>query len=96
MEATCASPMEGCSSENESRWAEHRQYICPLVSVTRYGTFHADQLKTGFQFGRGLVNPAPGVFDFDGYRSLTAFYDAAMSVGLWVILRPGPYINAGQ
>ncbi|KAF8321219.1 glycoside hydrolase family 35 protein [Clavulina sp. PMI_390] len=42
----------------------------------------------------GLVNPAPGVFDWDGYRSLETFYDAASEVGLWVILRPGPYINA--
>lgn len=43
---------------------------------------------------RGLVNPAPGQLDFDGYRALEPLYRMAMQVGLWVVLRPGPYINA--
>lgn len=43
---------------------------------------------------RGLVNPAPGQLDFDGYRALEPLYQMAMQVGLWVVLRPGPYINA--
>ena len=42
---------------------------------------------------RGLVNPAPGVFDFDGYRSLDTFFKAAYNVGLWVILRPGWFLG---
>ncbi|KAG8887044.1 hypothetical protein FRB98_000623 [Tulasnella sp. 332] len=42
----------------------------------------------------GLVNPAPGHLDFDGYRALEPLYQMAMQVGLWVVLRPGPYINA--
>ncbi|EIN12800.1 glycoside hydrolase family 35 protein [Punctularia strigosozonata HHB-11173 SS5] len=42
----------------------------------------------------GLINPAPHVIDMDGWRSVEAFYDAAKDAGLWVVLRPGPYINA--
>ncbi|KAJ3755135.1 glycoside hydrolase family 35 protein [Lentinula raphanica] len=43
----------------------------------------------------GLVNPSPGVMDFDGYRSLGALYEAARLAGLWIVLRPGDhkYIN---
>ncbi|KAG9025922.1 hypothetical protein FRB95_009626 [Tulasnella sp. JGI-2019a] len=42
----------------------------------------------------GLVNPAPGQFDFDHYRALEPLFKMAMQVGLWIVLRPGPYINA--
>jgi beta-galactosidase GanA len=57
----------------------------------------------------GLINPSPGVIDFDGFRDLQALFDAAKQTGIWVILRPGmlaeirwtfyltslgPYINA--
>ncbi|KAK7044841.1 glycoside hydrolase family 35 protein [Favolaschia claudopus] len=42
----------------------------------------------------GMINPAPGVVDFDGYRAYQPLFDAAKAAGLWVVLRPGPYINA--
>ncbi|KAF5348545.1 hypothetical protein D9756_009580 [Leucocoprinus leucothites] len=42
----------------------------------------------------GLSNPAPGVVDFGGFRGLQPLYDAAKAAGIWVVLRPGPYINA--
>ncbi|KAF9046172.1 glycoside hydrolase family 35 protein [Panaeolus papilionaceus] len=42
----------------------------------------------------GLMNPAPGVVDFQGFRALQPLFDAAKAAGVWVILRPGPYINA--
>ncbi|KAH9919182.1 uncharacterized protein BXZ73DRAFT_105011 [Epithele typhae] len=42
----------------------------------------------------GLTNPSRGVMDFDDWRSLEAMYDAAKLTGLFVVLRPGPYINA--
>lgn len=42
----------------------------------------------------GLINPARGVIDLDGFRALQPLYDAAKEAGLWVVLRPGPYINA--
>ncbi|KAI0301135.1 glycoside hydrolase superfamily [Multifurca ochricompacta] len=42
----------------------------------------------------GLLNPAPGVVDFDAFRALQPLFDAALLAGVWVVLRPGPYINA--
>ncbi|CAE6466068.1 unnamed protein product [Rhizoctonia solani] len=42
----------------------------------------------------GLVNPAPGELDFNGFRALDPLFKLAMKSGLWVVLRPGPYINA--
>ncbi|KAH7885531.1 glycoside hydrolase family 35 protein [Phlebopus sp. FC_14] len=41
-----------------------------------------------------LINPSPGVIDFNDYRALKPLYDAAKQTGIWIILRPGPYINA--
>jgi len=38
----------------------------------------------------GLINPAPGVVDFDGFRALQPLYEAATAAGIWVVLRPGP------
>ncbi|KAI0629927.1 glycoside hydrolase superfamily [Trametes polyzona] len=42
----------------------------------------------------GLTNPAPGEFAFDGWRALQPMFDAAKLAGIFIILRPGPYINA--
>ncbi|KAJ7885789.1 glycoside hydrolase family 35 protein [Mycena olivaceomarginata] len=42
----------------------------------------------------GLINPSRGVVDFDSNRALKPLYEAAMVAGLWITLRPGPYINA--
>ena len=39
-------------------------------------------------------SPAPGVYDFSGVRDVDTFLDIAQQVGLYVIARPGPYINA--
>lgn len=39
-------------------------------------------------------SPAPGVYDWSGIRDLDAFLDVAEEVGIYVIARPGPYINA--
>ncbi|KAL4647273.1 beta-galactosidase-1-like protein 2 [Arapaima gigas] len=41
-----------------------------------------------------LHEPEKGVFDFEGQLDLLAFINEAARVGLWVILRPGPYICA--
>lgn len=43
---------------------------------------------------QGLSNPAPGVLDFDGVRALQPLFDAATQAGIFILLRPGPYINA--
>jgi beta-galactosidase GanA len=39
-------------------------------------------------------SPAPGVYDFTGVRDLGQFLSTAADVGLFVTVRPGPYINA--
>ncbi|KAF8624403.1 hypothetical protein AX15_005885 [Amanita polypyramis BW_CC] len=42
----------------------------------------------------GLINPSRGVIDFNDFRALQPLYDAAREAGVWIVLRPGPYINA--
>ncbi|KIP05238.1 glycoside hydrolase family 35 protein [Phlebiopsis gigantea 11061_1 CR5-6] len=42
----------------------------------------------------GLSEGKQGSLDFDYYRSHTDLYEVAKEVGLLVIARPGPYINA--
>lgn len=42
----------------------------------------------------GIVEPAKGEFDFEYWRSFDPFFAAAKEVGLYLIARPGPYINA--
>lgn len=39
-------------------------------------------------------SPAPGVYDFTGVRDLDRVLSAAADAGLFVTVRPGPYINA--
>ncbi|PAZ12165.1 beta-galactosidase [Streptomyces sp. SA15] len=39
-------------------------------------------------------SPAPGEYDFTGVRDLDLFLRTAAETGLYVILRPGPYIDA--
>jgi beta-galactosidase GanA len=39
-------------------------------------------------------SPAPGVYDFGGVRDMNTFLNMAQQAGLYVIARPGPYINA--
>jgi beta-galactosidase GanA len=45
-------------------------------------------------FDWGYHSPAPGVYDFTGVRDVDRLLDTAASLGLYVIARPGPYINA--
>jgi beta-galactosidase GanA len=39
-------------------------------------------------------SPAPHVYDFSGVRDVDKLLDAAADVGVYVVARPGPYINA--
>jgi beta-galactosidase GanA len=39
-------------------------------------------------------SPKPGVYDFTGVRDVDKLLDIANEVGIYVIARPGPYINA--
>jgi hypothetical protein len=41
-----------------------------------------------------LLEGTPGEFRADGIFSLEAFFEAATKAGLYLIARPGPYINA--
>ena len=47
-----------------------------------------------FYFDWGYHSPAPGVYDFTGVRDMDRLLTIADQVGLYVIARPGPYINA--
>jgi beta-galactosidase GanA len=44
-------------------------------------------------FNWSYHSPASGVYDFTGVRDMGAALDAAAQAGLYVIARPGPYIN---
>jgi hypothetical protein len=45
-------------------------------------------------FDWGYHTATPGSYDFSGIRDLDKFLDLAAESGLYVIVRPGPYINA--
>ncbi|MFF4935379.1 beta-galactosidase [Streptomyces griseofuscus] len=45
-------------------------------------------------FDWGYHSPAPGVYDFTGVRDVDKLLDMANDLGIYVIARPGPYINA--
>ncbi|HLL68281.1 MAG TPA: beta-galactosidase [Micromonosporaceae bacterium] len=45
-------------------------------------------------FHWGFHSPQRGVYDFTGVRDMDRFLDIAEEVGIYVIARPGPYINA--
>jgi beta-galactosidase len=45
-------------------------------------------------FSWGYHSPREGVYDFSGVRDLDRLLDDARDAGIYVIARPGPYINA--
>ncbi len=45
-------------------------------------------------FDWDYTSPSPGVYDFGGVRDMNEFLNMAQDAGLYVIARPGPYINA--
>jgi beta-galactosidase GanA len=45
-------------------------------------------------FDWGYHSPKAGLYDFNGIRDLDKFLTLAAQAGLYVIVRPGPYINA--
>ena len=44
-------------------------------------------------FNWSYHSPAPGVYDFTGVRDMDLALDMAADTGLYVLTRPGPYIN---
>ncbi|CAE6536961.1 unnamed protein product [Rhizoctonia solani] len=61
-----------------------------ILEKMKAGGFNTVSIYTHW----GLSEGKRGNLNFDGYRSLTKFLEVAKSVGILVILRPGPYINA--
>ncbi len=49
---------------------------------------------TSIYFDWGYHSPRPGVYDFTGVRDMDQLLDIAQEVGIDVIARPAPYINA--
>ncbi|MBV9338371.1 MAG: beta-galactosidase, partial [Solirubrobacterales bacterium] len=49
---------------------------------------------TSIYFDWGYHSPKPGVYDFTGVRDVDELLRIASQVGIYVIARPGPYINA--
>jgi len=47
-----------------------------------------------FYFDWGYHSPKPGVYDFTGIRDMDLLLEQAAEAGLYVIARPGPYMNA--
>lgn len=45
-------------------------------------------------FNWSYHSPAPGVYDFTGVRDVDRLLRLARELGLYVVVRPGPYINA--
>jgi beta-galactosidase len=45
-------------------------------------------------FDWGYHSPKKGVYDFSGIRNVDRLLDIAKNIGIYVIARPGPYINA--
>jgi hypothetical protein len=69
----------------------------PLL-LTLMGNLNAGMettiLQISFYSHWGINNPANGTLDFEGWRGYQSFLDDCMKAGLWVVVRPGPYINA--
>lgn len=45
-------------------------------------------------FNWSYHSPAPGVYDFTGVRDVDRLLDLTEELGLYTVVRPGPYINA--
>ncbi len=64
------------------------------ISISAY--CYVELLFTAIYFHRympwNLHEPTPGEFDFTGILDVGMFVSIAASMGLHVIIRPGPYI----
>jgi Glycosyl hydrolases family 35 len=65
-----------------SLWAD-------VLQKMRAGGYNAVSVYASWNYH----SPAPGSYDFTGVRDLGRFLDMAAEAGLYVIARPGPYIN---
>lgn len=58
-----------------------------LVKITKYGTYCS-------YVEWSLHEPYPGVYNFDDIADLEYFLQLVKDEGMYVLLRPGPYICA--
>ncbi|KAK0629349.1 beta-galactosidase [Bombardia bombarda] len=68
-----------------------------LVNGQRMFLFSGEQSFNTFSIYNhwGFHNPAPGVLDFEtGSHNFTSIMTLAKELGLFMIVRPGPYVNA--
>ncbi|MFI6055206.1 beta-galactosidase [Streptomyces violascens] len=61
-----------------------------VLQKMKAGGFNAASIY----FDWGFHSPKRGVYDFTGVRDVDKLLDIAREVGIYVIARPGPYINA--
>ena len=61
-----------------------------LLQKVRANGFNA----VSFYFFWGMHSNAPGQYDFTGIRDIDRLFQIAKEEGLYVIARPGPYVNA--
>src|SRR3954453_3033313 len=61
-----------------------------VLEKMKAGGFNA----VSIYFDWGYHSPKPGVYDFTGVRDAEKLLAIADEVGIYVIARPGPYINA--
>ncbi|GAA4197059.1 beta-galactosidase [Microbispora amethystogenes] len=61
-----------------------------VLEKIRAGGFNA----VSVYFDWAYHSPKPGVYDFTGVRDVDRFLRTAERAGLYVVARPGPYINA--
>ena len=47
-----------------------------------------------FYYDWALVEGKPGTYRADGIFDLRPFFDAASEAGIYLLARPGPYVNA--
>lgn len=67
----------------------------PSLWLDRLEKMKADGYNTvTVYFDWEYHSPSPGVYNFTGVRDANQFLNMAQRVGLYVIARPGPYINA--
>ncbi|WP_406071081.1 beta-galactosidase [Streptomyces sp. NBC_01020] len=61
-----------------------------VLQKMKAGGFNAASIYFDWDFH----SPKPGVYDFKGIRDVDKLLDIAQEAGIYVIARPGPYINA--
>ncbi len=67
----------------------------PALWLDRLEKMKADGLNAVTPyFDWGYHSASPGVYNFSGVRDVNLFLNDAQKAGLYVIARPGPYINA--